>query len=160
MRRGTIRRPATRPNRLLATSPSGRASRWRPDRRSGSVPGFGPQVPKTPPRRKARTNFSMFELRNISKSFGRQEALHQTDLLIPSGQTTVLSGPSCCGKSTLLRLLLGLTAPDTGVVLFEGAPVTPASALPLRRRLGYVIQDGGLFPHLTAHGNITLMARY
>src|SRR6266480_2536925 len=102
----------------------------------------------------------MLELRGVSKTFGRQEALYPTDLHIPSGQTTVLIGPSGCGKSTLLRLLVGLTAPDTGEVLFEGTPVTPANVLRLRRRLGYVIQDGGLFPHLTARGNITLMARY
>src|SRR5438876_9066276 len=102
----------------------------------------------------------MLELRGVSKTFGRQEALYPTDLLIPSGQTTVLIGPSGCGKSTLLRLLIGLTAPDAGEVLFEGTPVTPANALPLRRRLGYVVQDGGLFPHLTARGNVTLMARY
>jgi len=102
----------------------------------------------------------MFELRNVSKAFGRHEALQPIALTVPSGQTTVLIGPSGCGKSTLLRLLVGLTAPDTGTVLFEGTPVTPANALRLRRRLGYVIQDGGLFPHLTAHGNVTLMARY
>src|SRR5256714_11602440 len=102
----------------------------------------------------------MLELRGVSKTFGRQEALHATDLRIPSGQTTVLIGPSGCGKSTLLRLLIGLTAPDAGEVLFEGTPVTLANSLALRRRLGYVIQDGGLFPHLTARGNVTLMARY
>src|SRR5215475_6108014 len=102
----------------------------------------------------------MLELRGVSKTFGRHEALYPTDLVIPFGQTTVLIGPSGCGKSTVLRLLIGLTAPDTGEVLFEGTPVTPATALPLRRRLGYVIQDGGLFPHLTARGNVTLMARY
>jgi osmoprotectant transport system ATP-binding protein len=102
----------------------------------------------------------MFELRNVSKTFGRQEALLPTDLTVPPGRTTVLIGPSGCGKSTLLRLLVGLTAPDAGAVLFEGTPVTPATALGLRRRLGYVIQDGGLFPHLTARGNVTLMARY
>jgi osmoprotectant transport system ATP-binding protein len=72
----------------------------------------------------------------------------------------VLIGPSGCGKSTLLRLLVGLTMPDTGSVLFEGVPVTPANVLALRRRMGYVIQDGGLFPHLTARGNATLLARY
>src|SRR5262249_22438707 len=102
----------------------------------------------------------MLELRGVSKTFGRHEALQSTDLVIPSGQTTVLIGPSGCGKSTLLRLLIGPTAPDAGEVLFEGTPVTPANALSLRRRLGYVIQDGGLFPHLTARGNVTLMAHY
>src|SRR5207249_524113 len=102
----------------------------------------------------------MLQLRGVSKTFGRQEALYPTDLRIPSGQTTVLIGPSGCGKSTLLRLLIGLTTPDAGEVLFEDTPVTPQTAPALRRRMGYVIQDGGLFPHLTARGNVTLMARY
>ena len=102
----------------------------------------------------------MFALRGVSKTFGRHTALQPTDLDFPSSQTTVLIGPSGCGKSTLLRLLVGLTAPDTGSVLFEDIPLTPANVLLLRRRMGYVIQDGGLFPHLTARGNATLLARY
>jgi osmoprotectant transport system ATP-binding protein len=72
----------------------------------------------------------------------------------------VLIGPSGCGKSTLLRLLIGLVQPDTGGITFDGRPVTPATAQAVRLRVGYVIQDGGLFPHLTARGNVTLMARH
>jgi osmoprotectant transport system ATP-binding protein len=102
----------------------------------------------------------MFELRGVSKTYGRQPALLATDLVLPSGRTTVLIGPSGCGKSTLLRLLLGLLRPDSGTVLFDGTPVTPATARGVRHRVGYVVQDGGLFPHLTARGNITLLARY
>ena len=102
----------------------------------------------------------MLELNNVSKSFGRTQALQPTSLQIPAGQTTVLIGPSGCGKSTLLRLMLYLIQPDTGSVRFEGTEFTPADALTLRQRMGYVIQDGGLFPHLTARDNIALMARY
>jgi osmoprotectant transport system ATP-binding protein len=102
----------------------------------------------------------MFELRGVAKLYGQKEALHPTDLVIPVGRTTVLIGPSGCGKSTLLRLLLGLTQPDAGEVLFEGMPVIPDNVLILRQRLGYVIQDGGLFPHLTARGNVALLARH
>lgn len=102
----------------------------------------------------------MLELRGVSKNYNGQAALQPTDLGIPPGRTTVLIGPSGCGKSTLLRLMIGLIWPDTGSVLLEGTAVTPANALALRRRMGYVIQDGGLFPHLTARGNVTLMARY
>jgi osmoprotectant transport system ATP-binding protein len=102
----------------------------------------------------------MLELQGVSKTYGGQTALHPTDLAVPSGRTTVLIGPSGCGKSTLLRLLVGLIRPDTGSVLFDGVPVTPANALHVRHRLGYVVQDGGLFPHLTARGNIVLLARY
>jgi osmoprotectant transport system ATP-binding protein len=72
----------------------------------------------------------------------------------------VLLGPSGCGKSTLLRLLLGLIEPDAGTVAFDGETVTPATATALRRRMGYVVQDGGLFPHLTAEGNVSLLARW
>ena len=102
----------------------------------------------------------MLELIGVSKRYGRTEALQPTSLTVPGGQTTVLIGPSGCGKSTLLRLMIGLIWTDTGAVRFDGTEVVPANALALRRRMGYVIQDGGLFPHLTARGNVTLLARY
>jgi osmoprotectant transport system ATP-binding protein len=102
----------------------------------------------------------MFELTGVSKSFGRQQALHPTDLAVPPGQTTVLIGPSGCGKSTLIRLMIGLLRPDTGSVRFNGTEISAANVQRLRWRMGYVVQDGGLFPHLTARGNVTLMARY
>jgi osmoprotectant transport system ATP-binding protein len=102
----------------------------------------------------------MFELKSVSKSYGRQQALRTTDLAIPPGQTTVLIGPSGCGKSTLLRLMIGLIRPDSGSVRFNGSEVTTANVQQLRLRMGYVVQDGGLFPHLTAGNNVTLMARY
>jgi osmoprotectant transport system ATP-binding protein len=76
------------------------------------------------------------------------------------GRTYVLIGPSGCGKSTLLRLLVGLIRPSGGSVRFEGQELTPENLLELRLRIGYVIQDGGLFPHLTAEGNVKLMAEF
>ena len=81
-------------------------------------------------------------------------ALHSTNLQIAAGQTTVLIGPSGCGKSTILRLIIGLLTPTSGAVEFEGVPVSQNNILALRRRMGYVIQDGGLFPHLTASQNV------
>src|SRR4051794_32023284 len=102
----------------------------------------------------------MIELVGVSKSYSGVTALHSTDLVIPTGRTTVLIGPSGCGKSTLLRLLVGLVQPDTGAVRFQGEPVTPGNARALRRKIGFVVQDGGLFPHLTARGNAVLMARH
>lgn len=102
----------------------------------------------------------MFILEAIIKSFDGRIAVGPINLEIATGSATVLIGPSGCGKSTLLRLMIGLTTPDTGAVSFEGALVTPDSAPMLRRRMGYVIQDGGLFPHLTARGNAGLMAKY
>ncbi|MFW6124660.1 MAG: ATP-binding cassette domain-containing protein [Pirellulales bacterium] len=102
----------------------------------------------------------MFELRGISKCFGATRALVRVDLSVAPGETTVLIGPSGCGKSTLLRAMLGLIEPDAGRVAFEGTELSPDNAPQLRRRMGYVIQRGGLFPHLTARGNVTMMAQY
>lgn len=101
---------------------------------------------------------TMFELTQVSKSFGATRAVAPTDMDIPKGRTTVLIGPSGCGKSTLLRLMNGLIAPDSDSVTFNGNRVSADDALKLRRRMGYVIQAGGLFPHLTANRNITVMA--
>ena len=97
----------------------------------------------------------MFELENAAVRYGEVEALRPTSLDIGAGELLVLLGPSGSGKSTLLRTLAGLT-PATGRIAFEGRTV--ANWRPVRHRLGYVIQDGGLFPHLTARGNVTLMA--
>ena len=99
-------------------------------------------------------------LAGVTKRYGDAVALGPIDLDVPANRTTVLLGPSGCGKSTLLRLLNGLIAPDAGVVRVLGAEVTPASVEGLRRRVGYVIQEGGLFPHLTARANVTLLARW
>src|SRR5206468_3757400 len=93
---------------------------------------------------------AMFVLDAVVKRYSERPALGPLSLDVPSGQTTVLIGPSGCGKSTLLRLLLGLVRPDAGRIDFDGVPVTAATARSVRLRTGYVIQDGGLFPHLTA----------
>ncbi len=103
---------------------------------------------------------SLVQLTGVSKTYGNAIALHPTDLDFPRGKTTVLIGPSGCGKSTLLRLIIRLLDPDAGTIRFDSAPVTAANIAELRRRIGYVIQDGGLFPHLTARKNILLMASH
>ncbi|MEM9381387.1 MAG: ATP-binding cassette domain-containing protein [Planctomycetota bacterium] len=108
----------------------------------------------------ARTRGEAFALRGVRTEYDGVAAVDGVDLSIAAVATTVLIGPSGCGKSTLLRLLLGLVATTSGAVTFEGEPVDPADALALRRRMGYVIQGGGLFPHLTAEGNVTLLARH
>ncbi|HEY5777832.1 MAG TPA: ATP-binding cassette domain-containing protein [Terrimicrobiaceae bacterium] len=103
----------------------------------------------------------MITFRAVSKHFGEgAPALVDIDLEIAVRQTTVLIGPSGCGKSTVLRLIIGLLEPTSGDVEVAGRKVSRAGLLELRRRIGYVIQDGGLFPHLTARENITLMAQY
>jgi osmoprotectant transport system ATP-binding protein len=102
----------------------------------------------------------MIELKGVSKVYGGQEVVPKVDLTIAQGRTTVLIGPSGCGKSTLLRLMIGLVTCDTGTITIEGEELTAATAQEVRRRFGYVTQDGGLFPHLNARENVVLMARY
>ena len=102
----------------------------------------------------------MLAVDNVSKSFDGRLALAPTSLEFAAGRTTVLLGPSGCGKTTLLKLMLGLLAPDRGEVRFRGAAVAPEHVDELRHRAGYVIQEGGLFPHLTARDNVALMARH
>ncbi len=101
----------------------------------------------------------MIRLESVSKSYGGLIVIDCVSVTILGGQTTVLIGPSGAGKSTLFGLINGIESPDTGTVTIDSQPLTPESALLLRRKMGYVIQDGGLFPHLTARQNIDLMAK-
>lgn len=107
-----------------------------------------------------RNEGKTIRLRGVSKRYGEETALYPLDLDFEAGKTTALIGPSGCGKSTLLRLIIGLLEPSSGEVSVGGQSVTPGIVLELRRRMGYVIQDGGLFPHLTAEQNILLMAEH
>jgi osmoprotectant transport system ATP-binding protein len=99
-------------------------------------------------------------LNNISKSFNTTAALKNISLQIEDGKTTVLIGPSGCGKSTLIRIITGLIKPDSGEVLIEDKTLTQSNLREIRLRIGYVIQEGGLFPHLTAKGNVSLVAEH
>lgn len=101
----------------------------------------------------------MISLQGVSKSYGAQVALAPTTLEVEGETCLAVIGPSGCGKSTLLRLVVGLIEPDAGEVRVFGTPVNARTARSLRLRMGYVIQDGGLFPHLTAADNVTLVAR-
>jgi osmoprotectant transport system ATP-binding protein len=103
---------------------------------------------------------ALVKLVDVSKRYAGGIALHSTNLSVERGKTTVLIGPSGCGKSTLLRLIIRLIEPDSGSIEFNGEPMTPDTVDGLRRRIGYVIQEGGLFPHLTARANVLLMARH
>src|SRR5436309_2183221 len=103
---------------------------------------------------------ALVKLEDVCKRYGDAIALYPTTLSIESSKTTVLIGPSGCGNSTLLRLIIRLIEPDSGSIAFDGKAVTPENVNALRRRIGYVIQEGGLFPHLTARANVLLMARH
>ncbi|NQV16438.1 ATP-binding cassette domain-containing protein [bacterium] len=102
----------------------------------------------------------MIQLDQISKSFGGQEVIHDLSLEIPEEKTVVLIGPSGCGKSTLLRLMIGILWPDKGRISLLRKELTSQNIESLRQQVGFVLQDGGLFPHLTAAQNICLMAKY
>ncbi len=101
----------------------------------------------------------MLQLEKVNKSFSGKAAIRSVDLQIEPGKTTVLIGPSGCGKSTILRLMLGLIYPDSGRVSLNSTPLLRSEILQIRRQIGYVIQDGGLFPHMTAAQNITILAK-
>ena len=101
----------------------------------------------------------MILLDDVKKSYGSTSVLAGITLSVREGQRLALVGPSGCGKSTLLRLVLGLVVPDSGSVSVGGSRVTPETAEAIRLRSGYVIQDGGLFPHLTAFENVALVPR-
>ena len=103
---------------------------------------------------------ALVRLVDVSKRYAGATALHSTNLPVERGKATVLIGPSGCGKSTLLRLIIRLIEPDSGSIEFNGEPITAENINVLRRRIGYVIQEGGLFPHLTARANVLLMARH
>jgi len=96
---------------------------------------------------------------SLAKSYDGKLALHPISLDVRPGETVALIGPSGSGKSTLLRLLMGLVTADSGVVRYGDRDVEPGSLRELRQRVGYVIQEGGLFPHLTAADNVALKAR-
>lgn len=102
----------------------------------------------------------MLVLSKVSKYYGDHQVLTSTDLDVPVGETMVLIGPSGCGKSTILRLVIGLILPDTGFISFDGTRLNPENIVKQRQRMGYVIQEGGLFPHLTVRENVIVMARY
>ena len=106
------------------------------------------------------TQQELISLENVAKSYAGRQVLAPLSLAVPAGATTVLIGESGCGKSTLLRLVLGLLRPDHGRIVFDGAELTAGNADEIRHRIGYVVQDGGLFPHLTAVCNVTLLARF
>jgi len=98
------------------------------------------------------------EARQLSKRFpDGTYALQDINWSVQQGETMALIGESGSGKTTLLRLLNRLTEPSSGQVFIQGHPATNQDPIALRRRLGYVPQDGGLFPHWTIRRNVCLV---
>jgi osmoprotectant transport system ATP-binding protein len=98
-------------------------------------------------------------LEDVEKALSGRLVVRRTSLSLDAGERLALIGPSGSGKSTLLRMILGLVVPDRGRVRVGDVEVTKAAAREVRRRVGYVIQNGGLFPHMTAAANVSLVAR-
>jgi osmoprotectant transport system ATP-binding protein len=95
----------------------------------------------------------------VSASRGSTPVLRGVSIDIKARETVALVGRSGSGKTTLLRLVNRLSEPDSGQVIVEGTPTTEWNPIELRRRIGYVIQDAGLFPHMTVGANISLVPR-
>src|SRR5437660_1292881 len=103
---------------------------------------------------------SAIELVGVTKRFGGgAPAVDNLSLEIPSGEVCVLVGPSGCGKTTTLKMINRLVEPSSGQILVNGRDSRGRSAHELRREIGYVIQQIGLFPHRTVHDNIATVPR-
>jgi len=102
----------------------------------------------------------VIRLENVNKEFARgSNAVRDLTLDIPGGQTCVLIGPSGCGKTTTLRMINRLTAPDSGRILIDGEDTSTVDPPKLRLKMGYVIQNTGLFPHMTVGDNVGTVPR-
>ena len=103
----------------------------------------------------------MIELQGVGKVYPGSDipAVADLDLSIPKGEILVLVGPSGCGKSTTLRLINRMIEPTSGRIIFDGEDVTTVNADQLRRQIGYVIQQIGLFPHQTIAQNIATVPK-
>ena len=102
---------------------------------------------------------SVIEFENICKSYNQTRVLKDVSLSLPEAQTTAIVGESGSGKSTLLQLVNGLIQPDSGILKIEGKKINYRSISSVRKKMGYVVQGAGLFPHLTIRRNITLLAQ-
>ncbi len=98
---------------------------------------------------------NIIEIKNVTKSYQPgNPVLNSVSLLVPEGAFMTIIGPSGCGKTTLLRLINGMTDFDSGQVNVMNSDIQKWDRIQLRRQIGYVIQSGGLFPHLTVGQNM------
>ena len=98
---------------------------------------------------------SIISLEHVDKSFGKTQVLKDFSLAIEEGEFLTVIGRSGCGKTTMLKLINGLLMPEAGDVIVEGKNLKNTDLIALRRSIGYVIQNKGLFPHMTVEKNIT-----
>ena len=101
----------------------------------------------------------LVSFRKVSARLGQKDILYDLSFDVEAGETLVLLGRSGSGKTTALKMVNGLLLPSAGEVSIEGVPTTAWNLIALRRRIGYVIQDAGLFPHFTVAANVGLVPR-
>ena len=101
---------------------------------------------------------SVISLKNITAAYGTKDVLMHFNLEIAQGEFVMLIGTSGCGKTTALKLMNGLLKPKEGSVVVNGNDLSGTDLTALRRNLGYVVQETGLFPHLTIEKNISYVA--
>lgn len=100
-------------------------------------------------------NHEIIRLEKVSKGYQEESILNDISLSVEKGECLTVIGRSGCGKTTMLKLMNGLLLPDSGVVYVDKEDVCSTDLIALRRRIGYVIQNKGLFPHMTVEKNIT-----
>jgi osmoprotectant transport system ATP-binding protein len=101
----------------------------------------------------------MIEFENVTKRYGKNTILQGISFTVPDGQFLVLIGPSGCGKTTSLKMINRLHEPDEGRILIDGKDISTMNPVELRRHIGYVIQQIGLFPNMTVEQNICVVPR-
>ncbi|HJT22451.1 MAG TPA: ATP-binding cassette domain-containing protein [Nitrospira sp.] len=102
---------------------------------------------------------ALVSFRNVSLTFARRTVLRNFNLDVEAGETLVLLGRSGSGKTTALKMVNAMVVPTAGEVFVEGRATTAWDLVRLRRRIGYVIQESGLFPHYTVADNVALVPR-
>ncbi len=103
---------------------------------------------------------AVVRLEHVTKRYGAgPPAVDDLSLSVPAGEICVLVGPSGCGKTTTMKMINRLIEPTSGTITIDGEDVTKLPAVELRRRIGYVIQQVGLFPHLTVGDNVGVVPR-
>lgn len=101
----------------------------------------------------------MIEFKNVSKSFKANAVLKNISMTIHEGDLVAIIGASGCGKTTLLKMINRLIKPTSGEIFINGENIVNKDVIKLRRGIGYVIQQTGLFPHMTVRGNIEIILR-
>ena len=104
----------------------------------------------------AQSHCVVFE--GVSKAYGDLQVFADLNVSLPRGVTTAIVGTSGSGKTTLLQMVNALEKPDAGRVYVNGEPVPQVELEPFRRKIGYAVQGAGLFPHMSAKENVTLVA--